>query len=540
MSRSVKRLVAIVVALAACGGEKKDSKDKETAEKAIELPALTVPPLGVESPKKMNYVYGDGAKPYAKVVEAYKKQDWPAVIAGAEETLAKDAGHLEAHRVLGAALAQTGDFPKAADHLLAALAGDFLRWGPKLPEDQELTGFLASPHGKSLLARHLEMKAGVEKAIRGGVWLIGRRSTFKWPAKSGSASTRGELYAYDEASKRFFQITHTSHQLAAWLPSPNGAEIALVGFDKVAMPDPAKAKNTPPTIRAWVETIDAKTFETVTKRSTFKNVRALGVYWGDGGQLLVDTFKAAGRWALTPDATFSIDASTGKAAKSAAAPDPASGRALVSLDETLVAGPTAGIQVVASPTDPALITELKLVSTGRSIKIPESGLGDASVPRANPSGSRAAFATWVDPCGEGDAAKPSLYVADAKTGQLKHLLTADSRFNLAWLTDDRLVYEDGSGGLRIWDATTGRKRRRSSRRPAWGSQGCRRRRSRSAARSRSPISRPTTARRPSRLRRPASAARTRCRPRSRRSRRRSRSSRQVGNRSRNRTRIRSS
>jgi hypothetical protein len=455
----MRLVIAMVVLLAGCGDDKKGGPDKEAAEKAVELPKLTMPPLGVDSVKKMNYVYGDGQKPYAKVAEAHKKQDWPAVIAAAEETLAKDAGHLEAHRVLGVALAQTGDFPKAADHLLAALGGDFTRWGPKLPEDKELTELLASPHGKALLAMHLEIKAAVEKAIRGGVWMIGRRSTFKWPAKSGSASTRGELYAWDEASKRFFQISHTSHQLAAWLPSPNGAEIALVGYEKVALPDAKdpKAKNTPPTIRAWVETIDAKTFETVTARSTFKNVRALAAYWGDGGQLLVDTFKPAGRWALTPDATFSIDASTGKAAKSAARPDPASGRALVSLDETLVSGPTAGIRGTPSPTDPALITEITLEASGRAIKIPESGLGDASVPRANPSGTRAAFATWVDPCGEGDAAKPSLYVADAKTGQLKHLLTADSRFNVRWLTDDRLVYEDGSGGLRIWDATTGRE-----------------------------------------------------------------------------------
>lgn len=448
MKRLVIAIVLGVVGVAGCGDDKKGTK--ETAEKPAELPELTMPALGVDSVKKMNYVYGEGAKAYAKVLEAYKKKDWPTVITTAQETLAKDAGHLEAHRVLGTALAQTGDAAGATEHLLAALAGDFVRWGAKLPEDKELTEYLATPHGKALLAMHLEMKAAVEKAIRGGVWLVGRRSTFKWPAKSGAASTRAELYAWDEASKRFFPVTHTSHQLAAWLPSPNGAEIALVGYEKVALPDP-------PTIRAWVETIDAKTFETVTARSTFKNVRALAVYWGDGGQLLVDTFKAVGRWALAPEATFSIDASTGKAAKSAAAPDPTSGRALVSLDETLVSGPTKGIALTPSPTDPALITEIRLESSGRTISIPESGLGDASVPRANPSGTRAAFATWVDPCGTGDAAKPSLYVADAKSGQLKHLLTADSRFNLAWLTDDRLVYEDGSGGLRIWDATTGRE-----------------------------------------------------------------------------------
>jgi hypothetical protein len=457
--RLVIALIATVPLWAACGDDKKEGAPKP-AEKPADLPALAMPELGVDSVKKMNYVYGDGAKAYAKVAPAYKKQDWPAVIAAAEETLAKDPGHLDAHRYLGAALARTGDFPGATEHLLIALGGDFVRWGAKLPEDPDLTEYLASPHGKALLAKHLEIKAAVERAIGGGLWLVGRRSTFKWPAKSGPASTRGEVYVWDEASRRFFRVTHTSHQVAAWLPSPNGAEIALVGYEKAVMPDPKDAKaakTAPPTIRAWVESIDARTFETVTARATFKNVRALAAYWGDGGQLLVDTFKPSGRWALAKDATYAIDATTGKAAKSAAAADPASGRALVSLDETLVSGPARGITPTPSATDPGLITGFTFASTGRAITIPESGLGDASVPRANPSGTRAAFATWVDPCGEPDAAKPSLYVADAATGQLKHLLTAASRFNVAWISDDRLAYEDGSGSLRVWDATTGRE-----------------------------------------------------------------------------------
>jgi hypothetical protein len=447
--------IALVLLLAgACG--KDDSKPKPPPAKAEELPPLTVPPLGVDAIKKMNYVYGDGAKAYEKVREAFKKKDWPAVAATAKEVLAKDAGHLDAHRMLGSALAQTGDFPGAAEHLLAALAGDFVRWGEKLPGDPDLKDFLVSPHGKALLAKHLEMKAAVETAIDRGVWLLGRRSTYKWPAKTGPSTTRGELYAFDEATRRFFRISHTDHQLAAWLLSPDGQQIALVGYDRAELPA-ATAKNAAPKLRGWVETIDARTFEQVTQRASFKSVRALGVSWGAGGQLLVETFDGAGRWALTPKATFTVDPSTGKTAKTTATTDPGSGRVLLTLDEALVSPPQRGLKLTPSPTDPSLISELTIESSGRTISLPESGLGDASVPRANPSGSRAAFATWVDPCGEEDAAKPSLYVADAKTGQTKHLLTTDSRFNLRWLGDDKLVYEDGKGGLRIWDATTGRE-----------------------------------------------------------------------------------
>ena len=52
---------------------------------------------------------------------------------------------------------------------------------------------------------------------------------------------------------------------------------------------------------------------------------------------------------------------------------------------------------------------------------------------------------------------PSLYVADAKTGTLKHLLTAQSRFATRWLDANTLAYEDGDGAIRLWDATTGRE-----------------------------------------------------------------------------------
>jgi hypothetical protein len=36
-------------------------------------------------------------------------------------------------------------------------------------------------------------------------------------------------------------------------------------------------------------------------------------------------------------------------------------------------------------------------------------------------------------------------------------LTASSRFGLRWLDDDRLLYEDGSGALRLYDAAAARE-----------------------------------------------------------------------------------
>ena len=202
--------------------------------------------------------------------------------------------------------------------------------------------------------------------------------------------------------------------------------------------------------------IAAKPVEPRGKRATFTKVRGLSVYYGVGGQLLVDTLKPSGRWTVTESGTWSIDPSTGKTAKSQAKADPASGTVRVTLDEAAAWAPPRGLKMSRSPADPILATEITIDATGRTISVPESGLAPAGNVRLNPGGTRLAFSTFADPCSK-DGAKPSIYMADTKTGQLKHLLTAASRFGLRWLDDDHLVYEDDAGALRIVDATAGRE-----------------------------------------------------------------------------------
>ena len=87
--------------------------------------------------------------------------------------------------------------------------------------------------------------------------------------------------------------------------------------------------------------------------------------------------------------------------------------------------------------------------------MPESGAATQAALALAPGGARLAFATAVDPCAKDTA--PSLYVADTRTGALKHLLTARSRFATRWLDPTTLAYEDGEGAIRLWDATTGRQ-----------------------------------------------------------------------------------
>jgi hypothetical protein len=442
-------LLALV--LGACGSKKQD--DGAGAPKVIDaavVPAIAVPPLGVDAARRMNFPYGDGAAEYAKAVAAYKAKDWPAVAAACNAALAKDAMHLDAQRLLGVALAQAGDRPGAAQHLAVALAGDWLKYGPRIAADADLADFLATPEGKQLAALSKTIEDDTRKRIAAAPLVIARRSTFKWPAKSGGASTRGELYAFEADGPRFLRVTHTDDQVAAWLPSPSGAEVTVIGYDKVELP--AAADGAPLLARVWIDVLDGKTLAPVGKRATIGKARAVAVGYAAGDQLVAIAYPAKGRWELGDGVAYSIDRATGKTTK-IKAPAIIGGQAMVSLDDASVALPVAGVDA-AWAGEPPTAGELSFGAAKKTVTVPESGKTARASLAVSPNGSRLAFVTWADPCAT-DGSLPSLYAFDGASGQLKHILTTASRFGARWIDDARLVYEDGEGGLRVWDAASG-------------------------------------------------------------------------------------
>jgi hypothetical protein len=127
----------------------------------------------------------------------------------------------------------------------------------------------------------------------------------------------------------------------------------------------------------------------------------------------------------------------------------------LTLDEGRVVPPKAIEGVQAAWTgDPPRAPTLQ-VPGAPPIAVPESGQAAMETVSVAPSAGYLAFATAVDPCAKDTA--PSLYVANGKTGALKHLLTNKSRFGTRWIDAVTLAYEDGDGAIRIWDATTGRE-----------------------------------------------------------------------------------
>jgi hypothetical protein len=440
---------AFVVALAGCG-HKTDAPARAKDAGPAAAP-LAMPALGVDQVRRFNYPYDAGQTAHEKAVAAYRKKDWPSVRAQAEAAIGKDPMHLGSHRLLAAALAQTGEPAAAVDHLVAALAADYLQYAPTL-DDDDLKSFMASPHGQSVAALAARIHDDYIRRIAGGLWLVGRRSPFRWPRELGvqPSSPRGELYAFDRDARRYFRLTHTDHQVVGFVRAAAGNEVALVGFDRIDRP--RDAGDAPPVIaRPWIQVYDAAEWKPAWPKVVLPAAREITLGYGPGDQLLVATAQATGRWTVAEPAVSSVDRTTGKLTKVTTALPPS--HLVVSLDEGHLVRVPDGV-VAAWTGDPPVTASLG-TQAGKPIQIPESGSAAQASIAVSPGGAHVAFATAVDPCAR-DAA-PSLYVADAAAGTYRHLLSARSRFATRWLDASILAYEDGDGAIRLWDASSGRQ-----------------------------------------------------------------------------------
>jgi hypothetical protein len=445
--------VSAVSLAAACGKKSEAPKPKDAAVAPTVAPIAT-PPVGVDAVRRMNFMWEAGGAAYERAMNQYrgKTRDWSAIRKQAEDAIGKDPQHLDARYLLGVALAKVGEPAAAVEHLVAALAGDLYKYGPQLDKDEDLKEFFATPHGASVREVRAKIKAEYDRRIAAGVWLVARRSTFKWPAKPGveNAFTRGELYAFDRETKRYLRLSHTEHQVAGFVRSAAGNEVLLVGFDKIDRPKPGgKDDDAPPLFaNAWLEVLDAATWERTGKRVSLGGGREVAIGYGPGDQILAAVAPASGRWGTGAPALSSLDRATGKLTKVTAAP-PVPRIAFTLEDGRLIRGAD-GVKAAWAGDPPTAPT---LAAGGATINVPESGAAAQSTVALSPDKARVAFATAVDPCAK-DAA-PSLYVADAKSGALRHVLTQKSRFATRWIDATTLAYEDGDGAIRLWDPTLG-------------------------------------------------------------------------------------
>ncbi len=456
MVTALSRIALAILLFAACGkgGNKNNAKHDAGLTAPVATP-ISLPVLGVDKITRFSFIYGGGAPAYKKASDAAEKKDWPEVRKQAEAALAKDPDHLDAHRLLAIALAQTGEPAAAVDHLVAGLAADYYKYGKDLAGDADLKEFFTTQHGQALIQLAAQIQGEYAKRIQSGLWLVGRRKAFRWPNRSGvqPATSRGELYAYDRDAKRYLRLTHTNDQVAGFVRSTKGDEVAVIGFDRIDR-DKDRSDAPPLLARAWLRTFDTTTWQPVTPKITLPSARAVAVAYREGDQLLVATAPAAGRWGLGAWTVSSVDRASGKLTKV----DSAIGapRIELTLDEGRIV-PGSAIEGVnaAWQGDPPRAPALEVGKGVPAIQVPESGQAAMETVAVAPGGGFVAFATAVDPCAADTA--PSLYVATAATGALRHLLTAKSRFATRWLDATTLAYEDGEGAIRLWDATTQRQ-----------------------------------------------------------------------------------
>jgi len=472
MNRTIRSSTAITsaisftvaLALTSCGNKAETpTKVKDDAATGPAAAPLAMPALGVDLVRRFNFIYDAGSPAHDKAVAAYRKKDWAVVRTQAEAAIAKDPWHLGSHRLLGAALAQSGEPAAAVDHVVTALAADYLQFAPTLADD-DLKGFMASPHGQSVKALAARIQDEYARRIASGLWLVGRRTPFKWPKDLGvqPSTTRGELYAFDRETRRYFRLTHTDHQVAGFVRG--AGEVALIGFDRIDRPRPdaksdarsdGKAAAAPLLARAWIQIYETTGWKPTTPRIVLPSAREVTLGYAAGDQLLVSTAQATGRWTVGDPVVSSVDRATGKLTR-VAVTLPAS-RLVLSVDEGHLVRVPDGVIATWTGDPPASATLTVHPPNGpdKAIQLPESGMASQASVAVSPGGAHVAFATAVDPCAK-DAA-PSLYVADGKTGAYKHVLSAKSRFPTRWLDPAVVAYEDGDGAIRLWDATIGRE-----------------------------------------------------------------------------------
>jgi hypothetical protein len=489
----VPALVVIGFLACSCGGKKDEGKAVEkaaVASKAEDEAAAreTAPrPLGLESVAAFNYGYGKGEKEYDKIETLLKAKpvDWAAIQAACEATLLKDPGHLDAHRMLGSALARQGKVDGVGEHLSIALAGDWARWGTNLDKDADLTAYLATPRGAKLVELNAKYRDEWVRRVKKGLLVVGRRASYKPPSKAGvqSMSTRAELFAFDptDAKPTFVRVTVTEWRLAGWLMAPSGDELAYVIFSKLhakgtAPPPPKGAAGAPAPQPAppppaadgpkgpehlaeiRVGVIRLIDLAAPKKDAKLKDVDEVSLWYEPGDKLVVTTRMLNESWTPTKEKSYLVDTTTGDT-KATTAPAGEGPTTTVNYDTTVASHPGDAPGVEA---DWQGVWEtagvFKLSATQKNVTLPRGEQAMRASFAWSPAQARVAFATFANRC-EKDATKrqAALYVVDAATGKLKFLFKGEGVGRALWAGDDLLVYEDDKNGLRVYDAAQGKE-----------------------------------------------------------------------------------
>ncbi len=433
-------------------------------------------PLGKPDLTGFAYSRGPGRKTFRAALEAAKQERWPEVEKLCRKVLDTDAGHLEAQWLLAKALSSQGRFAEVGDPLSAAVAGDWLRWGPRSLDDRALAGFRDSAHFGPFLELVERYREQMRRTARDGAWFVGRRGRAWRPNKRGATSInhRSEIYAYDAAGKRYVRASRTNGSLVGMLPSPAANEAAYVAYRHVWLPtdDEAAAGKGAYIRKVKIGTIDADGPRMSAKEVVFEDVWAIELMYatelpasvGAGASpskpaLLAVVWKAKKSGARSRKATtYLLKAESGSAEKLA----PLDNRwdALrVTFDRVSLRRPR--VEGVGADWDQnGAAGAFVLDKSHKTITMPDGESAARDTMRWSTRGMWLAFATQpANRCSDDAADRATvLHIADAATGKLREVARGSHDFAPVWLDDARLAYVewvDGAPGVRVYDAEAG-------------------------------------------------------------------------------------
>jgi hypothetical protein len=394
-----------------------------------------LPVVGAEDP--FARLTGDAAKSLKAGHKALanKKYDEARAAFAAVVAAAPDYSPARMQEVRAAALGgHAADVPALWKELLAR---DYVAFAGRLDKSKELAPLRAGPEWARIKAIESALRAAYAADLGKGVFFVarGREVTFK-PERDGTAKVdlSQELYQVDLASKRYRRLTETEGHVFAYSVAPEAKAISFLVVTSVAgLISPAPEFADPS-----VGTIDLVTLETTgPMRVGPPGTRAAAVVmgWTSQGDPVWTTRGATGA-----EVHYALDATRTALVTVAVSGANAAHRT--------IATPSA----VQAPSDPA--EQVVLGDDQKSLQIADENrtlratrVLDPETVRWAPAGRHLAYAGALDECKAqgGKPEKNELYVWERGKKAASRVATAPSAFRLAWVDDDRLVYQAGTG-----------------------------------------------------------------------------------------------
>jgi len=394
------------------------------------------PIVGMEYP--FARLTGDAAKSLKagyKAMQAKKYDDARTAFA-AVVTAVPDYSPARMQEIKAAVLGgHAADVPPLWKDLLAR---DYVAYAGRLDKPKELAPLRAGPEWARIKAIETSVRSAYAADLGKGLFFVAR-SRDLGVTKAGSdivkLALNQELYQLDAAGKKYRRLTETEGKVFAYSVSPGSKAISFLVVANVA----DTSTPAPEFSDASVGSIDLATLETTgplrlgpagTKAATI----VLG--WTSQGDPVWIVSGTPG----TAETNYALDAT-----RTAVVPVATSGA--VAGNRTTVT--PSSISTGAAPAEQVTVAEdrksLQITDEDRTLRATRA-LDPDSVLWA-PAGRRLAYAGAFDECkpGGGKSDKNDLYLWERGKKTAARVATAPSAFHLAWLDDDQLVYQSGSG-----------------------------------------------------------------------------------------------